>query len=170
MRYFIGTVLIILFLSSCHRNKEVSSINQVNWEKRKANTADLQDIFHGSSYLPVYSQIYQLNEGKTYDLTVTVSLRNVSQKDTVYILKAEYHNTVGKNIRSYFNNPIYLQPLETVEIVIDEFDKEGGTGGNFIFDWAIHNEKNPPLFEAVMISTTGQQGLSFLTRGVRIYD
>jgi hypothetical protein len=32
------------------------------------------------------------------------------------------------------------------------------------------NDKNPPLFEAVMISTYGQQGLSFTTRGVQIIE
>jgi len=41
--------------------------------------------------------------------------------------------------------------LETVEIIIEDRDMEGGSGANFVFDWAIENDKNPPLFEAVMI-------------------
>ena len=60
--------------------------------------------------------------------------------------------------------------METIEIVIEEQDIEGGSGANFVFNWATLNDKNPPLFEAVMISTYGQQGLSFTTRGVQIYD
>ena len=60
--------------------------------------------------------------------------------------------------------------METVEIIIEEQDIEGGSGANFVFDWAIKNAKNPPLFEAVMISTYGQQGLSFTTRGVQIFE
>ena len=59
--------------------------------------------------------------------------------------------------------------METLEIIIEEDDTEGGSGANFIFDWAVNNEKNPPLFEAVMISTHGTQGLSFTTRGVQIF-
>jgi hypothetical protein len=85
-------------------------------------------------------------------------------------LPADYYNTYGDKIRQYLRQPVFLQPMETIEIIIEEEDKEGGSGANFIFDWAMVNEKNPPLFEAVMISTSGQQGLSFTTRGVDILD
>ena len=52
--------------------------------------------------------------------------------------------------------------------MIDEIDREGGTGANFIFEWAIKRKSNEPIFESVMISTSGQQGLSFTTQGIRI--
>lgn len=170
MRFICWAFIAMLFFCSCQKTKEISSLNPVNWEKRSANATNLDNLSQGSTYLAVYSQIYQQHENKTYNLPVTVSLRNVSQKDTAYILKADYNNSKGERIRSYFKTPIYIAPLETIEIVIDEVDNEGGTGGNFIFDWAVYDEKNLPLFEAVMISTSGQQGLSFLTRGVRIYE
>jgi len=161
---------ILFWLTACETKREMSSVNPVNWEKREAVDVPLDTLAKGSTYLPVYSEIYHLHDQITYNLTVTVSLRNVSATDTVFVFKADYYNTEGHIIRKYFNNPIFLKPLETVEIVIDEADNTGGTGGNFLFDWAVPNERNAPLFEAVMISTTGQQGLSFLTRGVRIFD
>ena len=162
--------ILLCWLTACETKREMSSVGPVNWEKRAAGSLLTEALTKGSTYLPVYSQIYQLHEKVTYDLTVTVSLRNISPKDTVFIFRADYYNTEGHIIRKYFNDPIYIKPLETVEIVIDEADTAGGTGGNFIFDWGVPNERNAPLFEAVMISTTGQQGLSFLTRGVRIFD
>ena len=58
--------------------------------------------------------------------------------------------------------------METIEIVIGEPDREGGTGANFVIDWSISPDVVEPLFECVMISTTGQQGLSFVTEGKRI--
>ena len=58
--------------------------------------------------------------------------------------------------------------METVEIIIDEIDKEGGTGANFLMEWKINQTSNEPLFEGVMISTSGQQGLSFTTHGIKI--
>lgn len=61
-----------------------------------------------------------------------------------------------------------MAPLETVEIVVDETDVEGGTGANFIFEWSKKDSTPEPLFEAVMISTSGQQGLSFTSTGIRI--
>ncbi len=93
-------------------------------------------------------------------------MRNVNRRDTVYLGHAEYYGTTGELIRTYFQGPIYILPLETVEIVIDEIDKAGGTGANFLFDWQIRPGANAPFFECVMISTSGQQGLSFATRGV----
>jgi hypothetical protein len=82
--------------------------------------------------------------------------------------KTEYFNTKGDLIRTYFNKMIFIAPMETVEIVIDEKDKVGGTGANFLFDWKIKPNTNEPAFEGVMISTSGQQGISFTTHGRRI--
>jgi hypothetical protein len=96
------------------------------------------------------------------------SLRNTSEKDTVYLLKAEYFDTHGTSIRTYFNHPIYLAPLETTEIIIDEMDVEGGTGSNFIVEWKTPKDFPEPLFEGIMNSTVGQQGLSFTTQSKRI--
>ena len=162
-------IIFILFFS-CQKDKGLSSAKREYWESRKATITHLDSLVHGKTYLPVYSHIYHIQEDRTYSLTVTVSIRNVSIADSIYILSAEYFNTSGDKIREYFHSPIFIKPMETVEIIIDESDKEGGSGANFIFDWAVKNDKNPPLFEAVMISTYGQQGLSFSTRGVRLYD
>jgi len=47
-------------------------------------------------------------------------------------------------------------------------DVEGGTGSNFIFEWQAPKNCPEPLFEGVMNSTVGQQGLSFTTQSRRI--
>ena len=83
----------------------------------------------------------------------------------IYITKAAYFDSQGNLIQSYFNKPIFIEPLETVEIVINELNQQGGTGANFMFDWSIEPKTSKPLFEAIMISTSGQQGLSFTTVG-----
>ena len=165
----LAVVLLLTFLfSSCEKEKEISSVNPVNWKKRVVNRPFNDSMIQGTSYLSVYSEIYSQTEHITHDLTATVSIRNVNRKDSIFIDKAEYFDTHGNSIRSYFNGTIYIAPMETVEIVIDETDREGGTGGNFLFDWKIKPESNEPLFEAIMISTSGQQGLSFSTAGKRI--
>jgi len=60
--------------------------------------------------------------------------------------------------------------METVEIIIEEHNVECNCGANFVVDWAMENDINPPLFQAVMISPYELQGLAFTTRGVRIYE
>ncbi|WP_316929563.1 DUF3124 domain-containing protein [Arenibacter latericius] len=125
-------------------------------------------LIKGSSYLSIYSSIYDGTEKALHHLTATASMRNVSISDSIYIMKASYYDTEGNLIRTYFDKPIFLKPLETIEIVIDQDDKFGGTGANFIFEWAVKSDLHEPIFEAVMISTTGQQGISFTTRGVKL--
>ncbi|MEQ8706440.1 MAG: DUF3124 domain-containing protein [Phaeodactylibacter sp.] len=162
-----GSILaFVLILASCTPREEISSIDPVNWENRKIEIPNPDSLASGTTYLSVYSQIYSQTEHRTHDLTATISLRNVNRKDTVYIKEAVYYDTHGTPIRNYLARPIFIAPMETVEIVIDEIDREGGTGANFLFDWRTSFESNPPLFEAVMISTSGQQGLSFTTQGV----
>ena len=161
-------LLSTFLLLACADEKEISSVNPVNWEKRTVGFPLSDSLQQGTTYLSVYSQIYSQTEHRTHDLTATVSMRNISRSDTIYIEKAEYFDTKGKSIRTYFNQPIFISPLETVEIVIDEKDQEGGTGANFLFDWKIHPASSEPFFECIMISTSGQQGLSFATQGKRI--
>ena len=165
--YFI-IISFLLISMGCENQKEISSINPVNWDKRAIKYNPNDSLLSGSSYLSVYSEIYSETEHATINLTATVSLRNINKKDTIYLEKASYYNTHGKLIRNYFSKPIFIAPLETVEIVIDERDKEGGSGANFIFDWTIKPNTHQPFFECAMISTYGQQGLSFTTQGIRI--
>lgn len=161
-------ILLAIIFISCEKNKEIHPTHHVNWGNRTANINANDSLKTGTTYLSVYPQIYSTTQYRTHSLTATISMRNINLKDTIYIEKANYYNQKGKLIRSYFNNPIFLAPLETIDIVIEEDDNEGGTGANFIFNWKIKQNTNNPFFEAVMISTSGQQGLSFTTKGVEI--
>lgn len=166
MRKVLGLFLIIVLFFSCKEEKEMSSINPVNWEKRAVKINNSDSLIYGETYLSIYSQIYSYTEHVTHDLTSTISMRNTSFEDTIYIASAKYFDTHGKLIRTYFKKPIYIAPMETVAIVIDETDKEGGTGANFIFDWAIKPNTTEPIFEGVQLSTAGR--ISFTTQGIRL--
>lgn len=161
-------ILVALGLLNCNEQKEISSIGSENWTNRTINLSSKDSLEFGKSYLSVYSQIYSVSQHKTHNLTSMVSMRNTSDLDTIYLLKAEYFDTHGTSVRTYFNKPIYLAPLETTEIIIDEVDTTGGTGSNFIFEWKIPKNCPEPLFEGIMTSTMGQQGLSFTTQAKRI--
>lgn len=163
------SMLIVLFIS-CQRETAKYPALQADWQNRLTESNRFPDKATQMTYLPVYSHIYHMREHRTYDLTITVSIRNISLSDTVFLNQADYYNTVGKKIREYIKKPVYVLPMETIEIVIEDRDIEGGSGANFVFEWAMENSKNPPLFEAVMISTYGDQGLSFTTRGVPVVD
>jgi hypothetical protein len=168
MKTTILIVVTLFFCISCIEKRQLSSTDPVNWEKKMVKQMPADTLETGSTFLSIYSQIFMRTEEDSADLTATVSLHNPNVSDTLYINKAVYYNTKGEAIRTYFNSTIYVMPMETVQIVIDGVDNEGGTGANFIFDWQIRQNSVAPLFEAVMISTYGQQGISFVTEGKRI--
>jgi hypothetical protein len=164
------TVLLIILIGiiSCEEELKLSSIDPVIWKNRAAQISPKDSLEKGETYLSIYSQIYNKNERERHNLTAVASLRNTSSTDTIFLTKAVYYDSHGKGIRTYFDFPIYLAPMETVEIVIDEMDVEGGTGSNFIFDWQKAQSTTEPLFEGVMTSVMGQQGLSLITQGKRL--
>ncbi len=154
--------------NSCEEEGKLSSLDPVIWKNRAANISSKDSLETGETYLSIYSQIYNRNERGRHNLTAVASLRNTSSTNTIYLTKAIYYDSHGKAIRTYFDFPIYLAPMETEEIVIDEIDVEGGTGSNFIFDWQKGKSTTEPLFEGVMTSVMGQTGLSLITQGKRL--
>lgn len=163
-------VLVVLAFSfySCENTSSEDELEKVNWSARVADVSGLDSLEMATSYLSIYSQIYSISQHKKYNLTAMASLRNTSITDTIYLFKANYYGTHGELLKTYIKKPVYLLPMETLDIVIDEIDVSGGTGSNFIFDWKIPKNCSEPLFEAVMSSTIGQQGLSFTTIAKRI--
>ena len=162
-------VTVFLICNSCISDKkEKQPIPTFDWSDKKSSLVLSDSLNYGKSYLSVYSQIYSNTEHTTLDLTATVSIRNTSELNAISLLKANYYDTEGNLIHNYVKEPISLKEMETLEIVIAEVDKKGGTGANFIFEWATTVQTSEPIFEAVMISTYGQQGLSFMTHGKRI--
>lgn len=157
-----------VLLFNCEPPKKPEDIHQENWTKREMNRPLKDSLEYGKSYLSIYSQIYSITQHSTHNLTAVASLRNISDRDTIYLTKATYYDTHGNLLKTYFDKPIYLAPLETTEIIIDEISVEGGTGSNFLFEWKIPKNCPEPFFEGVMNSTMGKQGLSFTTQSIRI--
>ena len=148
--------------------EKVTSIPVEDWTKRQRQISPADSLLSGSTYLSSYSEIYARSASQLFSLTGTISLRNINLYDTVYVDRADYYRTDGQQVRSYFEAPIYLAPMETVEIIIAEKDVEGGSGDNFVFHWHKPPGAHDPFFEGVFISVYGQQGISFTTRGMRI--
>ena len=71
-------------------------------------------------------------------------------------------------MRRFVEEPRTLGPLQSFEAIIEEQDTSGGSGANFIVEWRSDVAINPPVIEAVMISTRSGQGISFTSRGVPI--
>lgn len=168
---WIPLFFLLAILSACQPvlPETASDVKRPIWEEQTAAQQLLEPIKgeEKKSYLSVYPAVFSLHEGRQHQLTVTLSLRNRSPKDSLYISQLHYYNGEGELLRKYLEQPIFLRPLQTLSLVLNEKDKEGGTGASFIIKWA--QEAGPkPIFEAIMISTSGQQGLSFRTQAEQI--
>jgi len=139
-----------------------------NWDDKIVSGSIPDSLSHGKSYLSVYSQIYSFSQHSKYNLTGLISMRNVSEVDTLYISRADYFATGGEKIRGYIEEPVFLLPMETIDIIIDQNDVSGGTGSNFIFEWHISEDAPEPIFEGVMSSMQGNQGVGFTTTAKRL--
>lgn len=159
-------IFVLVVLASCNDKKDSSDYHLPDWNGRKIVATRTDSLTITKTYLPVYAQIYSVSETHLTDLVATISIRNTDTQDSIYLNKIEYYNTDGKLIRKYIDAPVFVKPVETIEIVIKSSDNDGGTGANFIFEWMAKNCTTNPIFEAVMISTSGQQGISFTSRGV----
>jgi hypothetical protein len=123
-------------------------------------------------YVPVYSSIYLgLNIKKTMvDLAATVSVRNVSARHPLVLEVVRYYDSAGKPVRDYIAAPSELQPLATVEFVIQRADATGGPGANFLIHWKGPSDIDEPLIEAVMVGQSGNAGISFTSPGRNVTE
>jgi len=119
-------------------------------------------------YVPAYSHIYSGDKEKPFLLTVTLSIRNIDPTNQIKIIQVDYYETQGELLKKHIDNPISLNPLESLRYVIPERDKSGGSGANFVVEW--HSDKlvNRPIIESIMIGTQSGQGISFTSRGREI--
>ena len=116
-------------------------------------------------YVPAYSHIYSGDNEKPFLLTVTLSIRNVDMKNAITVTTVDYYETQGNLLKKMLDKAVTLKPLESIRYVIPQKDKAGGSGANFIVEWAAVGSVNPPIVETVMIGTQAQQGISFTSRG-----
>ena len=123
--------------------------------------------FEDVVYVPIYSDIYIDRINQNSLLSATLSIRNTSLNDSLFVTMIDYYNTEGDLVKRFIDQPIGLAPMATVNYVIEKEDTSGGPGANFIVKlYSNHNIK--PLLQAVMIGEIGNKGFAFSTDGYSI--
>lgn len=121
-------------------------------------------------YVPVYSHVYHGDKEHEFNLTAGLSIRNVETTASIMISSVKYYDSSGKLLKSYLDQPVRLGPLASIHYIVKESDKAGGFGANFLVKWMSDSNVNQPVIECIMIGTSGQQGISFLTIGRVVQD
>src|ERR1700743_1973858 len=119
----------------------------------------------GSFYVPVYSSV-SMSQGKLRaDFSVTLSVHNASETRPLVLKRDSYFDAWGQLFESYLTSPIAVKPFSTIEIFIATTDTRGGTGANFVVDWAATGEIAEPAVEGLMGGGVGSGHYAFISQG-----
>lgn len=119
----------------------------------------------GGFYVPAYSSV-AMSQGKLrVDFSVTLSVHNASETQPLVVKRIAYFDTAGKQVESYLKGPVALKPLATISIFIPTDDVRGGTGANFLVDWAASGEIAEPAVEALMVGGVANAHYAFISQG-----
>jgi hypothetical protein len=119
----------------------------------------------GSFYVPVYSSVSMSAGRLRGDFSVTLSVHNSSETKPLVLKRVAYFDTSGKMVESYLKSPLALKPFSTIEVFIAATDVRGGTGANFVVDWAAAGEIAEPAVEALMVGSVGPGHYAFISQG-----
>jgi hypothetical protein len=119
----------------------------------------------GAFYVPVYSSVSMAQGKLRADFSVTLSVHNASETRPLVLKRVAYFDTAGQMVQSYLKAPIALKPFSTIEVFIAAADVRGGTGANFVVDWAATGEIAEPAVEALMVGGVGAGHYAFISQG-----
>ncbi|WP_320052925.1 DUF3124 domain-containing protein [uncultured Acetobacteroides sp.] len=154
---------------ACSRQKENSQ--KVNFPSSKYTESSISFSslpIKKRAYVPIYSHIYHISGAKKLLLTATLSIRNTSSTDSIYIQNVSYFDSEGAPLKTYIAKTIAIKPMSAIELVVEDKEDKGGAGASFTVSYGYNNPKTKPLIQAVMIGTAGQQGISFVTQSVEV--
>lgn len=119
----------------------------------------------GGFYVPAYSSVAMSHGKLRVDFSVTLSVHNASETQALVVKRIAYFDTAGKQVETYLKAPVALRPLATVSIFIPTDDVRGGTGANFLVDWAATGEISEPVVEALMVGGIANAHYAFISQG-----
>ncbi len=154
----------LIFLTACTAS-ELPPPPIVPSPKMVTLDQNFQAVMGQTIYVPIYSHIYYENRQKTFDLAATLSIRNTDLTSPMIVTAVRYYDTNGKLLRQDVERPIQLDALASTDFVVIRNDTSGGSGANFIVEWVAETEISEPIVEAVMIGSTLQQGISWISPG-----
>ena len=170
IRFIISALFALLFLACDNPDPNITKEGQDELQAheivQKIDNSEIE--YQDMIYVPIYSDIYTDPINQSTLLSATLSIRNTSFTDSLFVTKIDYYNTEGELVRAYINNPISISPMGTVNYVIEKDDDTGGPGANFIVALSAKSSNLKPLIQAVMISHTGNKGFAFSTDGYSI--
>ncbi|WP_052184113.1 DUF3124 domain-containing protein [Psychroserpens sp. Hel_I_66] len=168
----LSILIFVILLNSCeNRNPNLNDSGRDELKSLELDHKFDKNLmsYNDTIYIPIYSNIYVDKQNQKRLLAATLSIRNTSYADSLFITKIDYFNTEGTLVKNFIKNPISLPPMATINYVIEKEDDTGGAGANFIVMLSGKNEYAKPIIQAIMIGENGEnKGFAFSTDGYSI--
>jgi hypothetical protein len=114
-------------------------------------------------YLPIFGQV-AFDAARPMTLTVTVSVRNTDETKPIIVTVIRHRDADGRAVREYLRPPARLAPRASLDVAIKPVDI-GVASSSVLVEWVADRPVTDPIVEAVMIGSTGGQGISFVEHG-----
>ncbi|MEM0993954.1 MAG: DUF3124 domain-containing protein [Bacteroidota bacterium] len=165
--FLIGLVLLLVACEATSPNLDEAGDDKL--ESNQVYITNIDLAYRDTVYIPIYSELYyDGSQDITFHMTSTLSIRNTSLRDTIYVEDIDYYDTDGKLIYKYLDATLVLTPMQSIEYIIEKDENVRGTGANFIVNWGARHEGVKPLFQGIMASIRGRQGVTLITDGVSV--
>lgn len=139
---------------------------EITTKKTKPFTTQLKNCNFGQIvYAPVYSELYPYIHKTKMLLPATLVIHNIDLEKILYITKIEYYDNNGNILRCAKTKNIQLNPLSSINCVIEQQDIHSGVGSNFLIEWQGDKEMSKPIIETIMLGSDVGQGFSFVSSG-----
>ena len=112
-------------------------------------------------YVPVYSHIFFGDRPQSFNLSVTLSIRNVDMTHPIEVTSVRYYDENGKLVRDVSPKRTTIAPFSSTRVFIKESDVSGGSEASFLVRWRSAQKVTPPLIYALMVGASFGQGISF---------
>jgi hypothetical protein len=132
--------------------------------------SDVELSSGGTVYVPIYSNIFTGPRKIAYQLAATLIVRNTDLTHTITVTAVDYYDSEGKLLRSYISEPLKIGPIGGTYYYLDETDKEGGGGANFVVRWQADRKVNKPIIEGIMVGGQSGRGISYRTVGQELTE
>ncbi len=83
-------------------------------------------------------------------------------------LESRGFTALGMLIKSYIKNSIELQPMATLNYIVEKEENKGGPGADFIIEVEGLDDTVKPVIEAVMIGNFSNKAFAFNTQGTPV--
>lgn len=118
----------------------------------------------GSTYVPLYDELYVGGERGVKGLSATLSMRNLSSSEGLFINSISIFDDAGQLVGKPLGSPHVLAPMASAQMYVDPSYAPGKRLAAVVVEWNAA-ENASPLIGALIVGTYGAKTVSFTFRG-----